>query len=64
MHKISHLKRVILRWNLPNEIISNHGHLLQNIVSNLGDLAEEEEGKDSGADSEAGGDGAEAHGAG
>lgn len=46
------LERVVLRWNLAHEVITNHWHLCKDIVSDLWYFAEEEDGEDSCADTE------------
>lgn len=45
-HRHERLERIVLRWNLPNEIRSNNGELREDIVPYFGDLAEEEERED------------------
>ena len=46
---------IILRRNLSMKVFTNEGNLLQNIVSDLGNLAEEENREDSGGNAEGGG---------
>lgn len=47
---------VVLRGDLMHEVISNNGHLAEDVFPDLGDLAEEEQREDSGGDAEAGED--------
>ncbi len=44
---------IVLRGDLSDVIVADDGHLAEDVISNLGDFAEEEEGEDSGRDTEA-----------
>lgn len=45
--RVFHLKGVVLRGDLLDEVVADHGDLLHDVVANLGNIGEEEEGEDS-----------------
>jgi hypothetical protein len=50
-----HLKGVVLWSNLNVEVVAQHRDLLHNVLANLGNLGEEEQGKESSYTTEAAG---------
>ena len=46
--EIERLERVVLDGDLLDEVVADEGNLLHNILANLGNVGEEEEGKDAG----------------
>lgn len=52
------LEWIVLRRDFADEVGANDGDFDENVVSHFGNLVEEEDGEDTGGDTEAGGDGA------
>ena len=52
--KTGRLKGVVLGGNLLDEVVADEGKLRHDVVAHLGHVAEEEEGEDSGGNTEAG----------
>ena len=52
----TNLERVILRRNLLDKVVSEHGHFLHNVLAHARYLGEEEEGEETGYAAEAAGE--------